>query len=234
MRNSVRSTCKPSESDIEPPKYTALLTAATAPFGREPKCSASSLARVTTSSRGTTSSTAPLARASAGVNGLPSRMATKDRWVPIRRVSRWVPPPPGLIPRSTSGVADEEVPVSHDTQIARPGQLRAQAERRTVKGGNEDGAAGVHPQERRVQAVLLDGTPQRGPAHHGLQDTGSVRDSGHACYRCGAASAQRKDRSAPFLQPPDVSMADEPLGMRPGEDDGMDAWVALDPVHQLL
>src|SRR5918993_2209504 len=96
MRNSVRSTCKPSESDIEPPKYTALLTAATAPFGREPKCSASSVARVTTSSRGTTSSTAPLARASAGVNGLPSRMATKDRWVPIRRVSRWVPPPPGL------------------------------------------------------------------------------------------------------------------------------------------
>ena len=89
--------------------------------------------------------------------------------------------------------------VSHDTQIARPGQLRAEAERRTVKGGNEDGAAGVHPQERRVQAVLLDGTPQRGPAHHGLQDTGSVRDSGHACYRCGAASAQRRDRSTPFL-----------------------------------
>jgi hypothetical protein len=29
-------------------------------------------------------------------------------------------------------------------------------------------------------------------------------------------------------------MADEPLGMRPGEDDGMDAWVAVDPVHQFL
>jgi hypothetical protein len=29
-------------------------------------------------------------------------------------------------------------------------------------------------------------------------------------------------------------MADEPLRMRPGEDDGMDAWVAVDPVHQLL
>jgi hypothetical protein len=132
------------------------------------------------------------------------------------------------------GVADEEVSVSHDTQIARPGQLRAQAERRTVKGGNEDGAAGVHPQQRRVQAVELDGTSQRGPAHHGLQDTGAVRDSGQACYRCGAASAQRRDRSTPFLQPPDVSMADEPLRMRPGEDDGTDAWFAVDPVHQLL
>jgi hypothetical protein len=47
-------------------------------------------------------------------------------------------------------------------------------------------------------------------------------------------SAERGDRGAPFLQPPDVGMADEPLGMRPGEDDGMDAWVAVDAVHQLL
>ena len=29
-------------------------------------------------------------------------------------------------------------------------------------------------------------------------------------------------------------MADEPLGMRPGEDDGMDVGVGVDPVHQLL
>jgi hypothetical protein len=29
-------------------------------------------------------------------------------------------------------------------------------------------------------------------------------------------------------------MADEPLGMRPGEDDGMHVGVAVDPVHQLL
>jgi hypothetical protein len=29
-------------------------------------------------------------------------------------------------------------------------------------------------------------------------------------------------------------MTDEPLGMRPCEDDGMDAWVAVGPVHQLL
>src|SRR6266542_3089664 len=57
MRNSVRSTCNPSESDFEPPKYTAFLIAATDPFDREPKCSASSADLATTSSGGTTSST---------------------------------------------------------------------------------------------------------------------------------------------------------------------------------
>jgi hypothetical protein len=66
------------------------------------------------------------------------------------------------------GLADEEVSVSHDAQIARPGELRAEAERRTVEGGNEDDAAAVHPQERRVQSVEFDGSPQRGPSHHGL------------------------------------------------------------------
>ncbi|MET7663074.1 hypothetical protein ABZS99_30130 [Streptomyces sp. NPDC005463] len=29
-------------------------------------------------------------------------------------------------------------------------------------------------------------------------------------------------------------MADEPLGMRPGEDDGTDARISVDPVHQLV
>ena len=42
-------------------------------------------------------------------------------------------------------VSDEEVPVSHDTQIARPGQFRTEAESRTVQSGNEDDAAGIHP-----------------------------------------------------------------------------------------
>lgn len=132
------------------------------------------------------------------------------------------------------GLADEEVSVGHDAQIARPGEFRAETESRTVQGGNEDDAAAVHPQERRVQAVELDGSPQRGPAHHGLQDTGSVRASGHSYYGGGAASAERRDRGAPFLQPPEVGMADKPLGMRPCEDDGMDVWVAVDLVHQLL
>src|SRR5688500_5752197 len=86
MRNSVRSTCNPSESDFEPPEYTAFLIAATDPFDREPKCSASSVALATTSSGGATSSTAPLASASAGVNGLqyePDTIASATR--PMRR-----------------------------------------------------------------------------------------------------------------------------------------------------
>jgi hypothetical protein len=56
-------------------------------------------------------------------------------------------------------LADEEVSVSHDAQIARPGELRAETERRTVEGGHEDDAAAIHPQERRVQSVELDGSP---------------------------------------------------------------------------
>src|SRR3989440_3431688 len=234
MRNSVRSTCNPSESDFEPPKYTAFLIAATDPFDREPKCSASSVALATTSSGGTTSSTAPLASASAGVNGLPSRMATKDLWVPMRRASRWVPPPPGMIPRSTSGWPMKKSPSAMTRRSHAQANSAPRPSGRTVEGSNEDDTAAIHPQKRRVQAVELDGSPQRGPAHHGLQDTGSVRASGHPNDGGGAASAERRDRGPPFLQPPDVSMADEPPGMRPCEDDGMDAWVAVDPVHQLL
>jgi hypothetical protein len=64
-------------------------------------------------------------------------------------------------------LADEEVSLGHDAQIARPGEFRTETESRTVEGGNEDDAAAVHPQERRVQAVELDGSPQWGPAQHG-------------------------------------------------------------------
>ena len=44
----MRSTCKPSDNDIDPPKYTDRLIAATAALGREPKYSASSTALATT------------------------------------------------------------------------------------------------------------------------------------------------------------------------------------------
>lgn len=37
-----------------------------------------------------------------------------------------------------------------------------------------------------------------------------------------------------FLQPLDVGSADEPIGMRPCEDDSTDVGVAIDPVHQLV
>ena len=50
----------------------------------------------------------------------------------------------------------------------------------------------------------------------------------------GAASVQLRDRSALFLQPPHVGMADEPAGTRAGEHDGMDVWIAVDAVHQLV
>jgi hypothetical protein len=36
------------------------------------------------------------------------------------------------------------------------------------------------------------------------------------------------------LQPPHVGVADEPAGTRPGEHDGMHAWIAVDAVHQLV
>ena len=84
-----------------------------------------------------------------------------------------------------------------------------------------------------MQAVELDRWPQRSPAHHRLQYTSAFRSSGRAGNRGGAASAQRWDIGAFFLQPGDVGMADEPLGMRPGNDDGTDAGVAVDSVGRL-
>ena len=128
----------------------------------------------------------------------------------------------------------QELPIGHDTQIACPGEFRAQAESRTIEGGNEDDAAGVHPQERRVQAIELGGSPQQSPAHHRLGDTSAVHASRQACDGRGAASAQLRDRCTLFLQPPHVGVADEPAGTRPGEHDGMDAWIAVDAVHQLI
>ena len=50
----------------------------------------------------------------------------------------------------------------------------------------------------------------------------------------GAAPAQLRDRSTLFLQPPHVGVADGPAGTRPGEHHGMDAWIAVDAVHQLV
>jgi hypothetical protein len=50
----------------------------------------------------------------------------------------------------------------------------------------------------------------------------------------GLGLAGRRDGGGAFLQPPDVGMADEPLGMRPRENDCMDAWVAVDSVHERL
>jgi hypothetical protein len=62
-------------------------------------------------------------------------------------------------PEKRLRLTDEEVPVSHHAKIAGPSELRVETERRTVEGGNEDDPAPVHPQERRVQAVELHGSP---------------------------------------------------------------------------
>src|ERR1043165_7926593 len=50
----------------------------------------------------------------------------------------------------------------------------------------------------------------------------------------GLGLAGRSDGGGAFLQPPAVGMADEPLGMPPRENDCMDAWVAVDSVHERL
>src|SRR5205085_5827691 len=78
----------------------------------------------------------------------------------------------------------------------------------------------------------LEGSPHRGPAHHGPEETGPVHMLCRAYAGGGTAPADRRARGALFLQPPNRGMADEPLGMRPGEDDGTDARIAVDPGYQ--
>ena len=69
-------------------------------------------------------------------------------------------------------------------------------------------------------------------SHNRPWDAGAVDASGQPQRGRGAASAQLRHRSALFLQPPHVGMADEPARARPGEHDGMDAWITVDAVHQ--
>jgi hypothetical protein len=139
-----------------------------------------------------------------------------------------------MIPQEHLRLTDDEVPVSHDPQVVRPGELRAETEGRPVQGSDEDDAAAVHPQERLVQAGELDRRPQRRPPYQGSRTR--VRPTLLA-MRTTAEAPRRPSgghRGTPFLQPGDVGVADEPLGVRSGEDDGVDVGVALDPVHQLL
>ena len=71
-------------------------------------------------------------------------------------------------------------------------------------------------------------------SHNRLGDAGAVHASGQPQNGRGAASVQLRDRSTLFLQPPHVGMADEPARTRAGEHDGMDAWITVDAVHQLI
>ena len=52
---------------------------------------------------GTTRSTSPIASASSALTNRPVKMRSLARLGPMRRLSRWVPPAPGMIPSSTSG-----------------------------------------------------------------------------------------------------------------------------------
>ena len=85
-----------------------------------------------------------------------------------------------------------------------------------------------------MKAVELNRSLERGPADHGIQDAGSVCDLCRTCDGGGAALADRRGRGAALLQPPDVSVANKPFGMPACEDDGVNAWVVVDAVHQLL
>ena len=203
------------------------------PLVRKPKYSASSIARVTTSSRRHDLVDGPVGQRLRGRE----RLALEDRDQRLVGADQPGQPLGATTARNDAqedfGLADEEVAVGHDPQIACPGELRAQAESRTVEGGNEDDTAGVHPQKRRVQAVELDGSPQRSPAHHRLQDTGAVYASGHA--HDGRGPRRLKPGPRPlFLQPPHVGMADEPVRARPGEHDGVNVWIAVGAVHQIV
>jgi hypothetical protein len=85
-----------------------------------------------------------------------------------------------------------------------------------------------------VEPVELGDSPQRGLLQNRLGDTGSVYASSQAQSGRGAASTQFGHRSALGLQPPHVSVADEPTGTRPGEHDGVDAGIAVGAVHQIV
>jgi hypothetical protein len=85
-----------------------------------------------------------------------------------------------------------------------------------------------------VQAVELGGSPQRRLVQNRLGDAGAVYSSGEAQNGRRAASIQVRDRGTLCLKPPHVGMADEPARTRPGEHDGMDAWITVDTVHQLI
>jgi hypothetical protein len=96
-------------------------------------------------------------------------------------------------------VADEEVAVRHDAQITGPGEFRAETERRTIERSNEDDAASIHPQQRRVPPIELDCSLQRRPGYHRIQDACSVRNFGRVYDGRGAALADRRSCGTALL-----------------------------------
>ena len=98
--------------------------AAVAPAAR---AAARSSARSSTSSGATTSSTSPMARASSARTWRPVKIRSLARAGPTSRASRWVPPPPGMMPEQDLGLTEAGL-LAGDAEVAGQGQLAAAAE----------------------------------------------------------------------------------------------------------
>src|SRR6266487_5889257 len=124
-------------------------------FERRLRYSARSIDRARTSSCSTTSSTAPSERASAGVNGLPSRTATKRLLSTDQTRQSLRAAATRCQCEQDFCQADDMLPVCHDAQITGKCQFRADGKCRTVECRNEDGPACIHLQEGGMEAVEL-------------------------------------------------------------------------------
>ena len=85
------------------PRSMARLARPWATTGPLASSAALAIARSSTSPGGTTSSTRPMASASSAPTWRPVKMMSFARAGPTRRGRRWVPPPPGMMPRRISG-----------------------------------------------------------------------------------------------------------------------------------
>ena len=85
------------------PSSMARLARAWAARGPRAYVAASSRARSRVAPEATTSSTRPMARASSARTWRPESTRSLARAGPTRRARRWVPPPPGMMPRRISG-----------------------------------------------------------------------------------------------------------------------------------
>ena len=104
--------------------------------------SAPRAARPTSSRRpsGASRFTSPMAKASAALMRRPVRMRSLARPGPMSRGSRWVPPPPGMMPEPHLGEPQLRGGRG-DAEVARQRELGAAAEGRAVDGGDEDAVA---------------------------------------------------------------------------------------------
>ena len=154
--------------------------------------------------------------------------------MPIRRVSRWVPPPPGMIPRRTSGWPMKKSPSAMTRRSHAQANSAPRPRAEPLRAATKMTPLAFIRRNVVCRRSSWTAPPHRGPAHHGPEDAGAVHALGRAYDGGGTASADRGTAAPSSCSHRTVGMADEPLGMRPGEDDGMDVRVAVGPVHQLV